>query len=74
MFPFTAADIRRILDKIGREVVVPATDEFPYEIVSRRSQGYHEDPEISKLQAKLSIMLQVASEREPRSEVKEEEG
>jgi len=60
----TVADIHRILDKIGRKVVVPATDEFPYEIVSRGSQGYHEDPEIGKLQAKLSIMLQMASERE----------
>ena len=56
----TEEDIRLILDKIGREVAVPSTDEFPFDIVSCRSQGYHSDPVIGKLQAKLSIMLQMA--------------
>ena len=58
----TDDDIRLIFDKIGREVVVPATDEFPYEIITRRSQGYHSDPAIGKLQDKLSIMLQMTGE------------
>ena len=64
----TVADIRLIFDKIGREVVVPFTVDFPYEIVSPRSQGYHKDPAISKLQAKLSIMLQMASDSEERED------
>ncbi len=60
----TTDDLQIIFDKIGREVVIPATAEFPYEVVSARSQGYHSDPEIGKLQAKLSIMLQMAGEKE----------
>jgi hypothetical protein len=67
----TVEDIRLIFDKIGREVVVPSTVEFPYEIVSARSQGYHADPAIGKLQAKLSIMLQMASAEQ---EMEEREG
>ena len=69
----SSKEIRLIFDKIGREVLRPASDEFPYEIVSRRSQGYHSDPEIGKLQAKLSIMLQMATQTEERAAGKEEE-
>ena len=65
----TVEDLQLIFDKIGREVVVPSTADFPYEIVSRRSHGYHNDPVISKLQAKLSIMLQMAGEEEGRESV-----
>ena len=36
----TADEIRLILDKVGREVVVPYTPSFRYEIVSPSSQGY----------------------------------
>lgn len=60
----TVSDIRFILDKIGREVVVKSTGFFGFDIVSPQSYGYSKDPEISKLQSKLSIMLQVASEKE----------
>ena len=64
MMPLTSEDIRLIFDKIGREVVAPATDEFPFEVVTRRSVGYHTDPVIGRLQAKLGMMLQVAADRE----------
>ena len=57
-------DIILLLDKLGRKVVVDATSDFPYEVVTRGSSGYHEDPKISKLQAKLSIMLEAAGQRE----------
>jgi hypothetical protein len=42
----------------------PATAEFPYEIVTSHSTGYHSDPVIGKLQAKLGIMLQMAADEE----------
>ena len=61
MGQLTEREIRLILDKIGREVVVPATDDFNFDIVSTSSFGYNKDPEIGKLQAKLSILLQIAS-------------
>lgn len=54
----TSDDYRLILDKIGREVVVESNDDFKYEVVTRQAQGYHSDPEIAKLQGKLSIMLE----------------
>ncbi len=68
-------EILLILDKIGREVVVPSTEDFRYEVVSARSSGYHpsigasghpishKDPEISRLQDKLLTMLSVAIEK-----------
>ena len=57
----TADEIRMILDKIGREVVVEATKDFPFEVIMRGSQGYHSDEKVSALQVKLSIMLGAAS-------------
>ena len=56
-----ADEICMILDKIGREVVVEATQDFPFEVITRGSQGYHSDEKISALQVKLSIMLEAAS-------------
>jgi hypothetical protein len=67
MMPLTSEDIRIIFDKIGRETLVHATDEFPFDIVSIRSQGYHSDPVIGRLQAKLGMMLQVAADREEKA-------
>jgi hypothetical protein len=67
MMPLTSADIRILFDKVGREVVAPSTDEFPFEVVSCRSQGYHSDPVIGRLQAKLGMMLQVAVDREEKA-------
>lgn len=57
----TADEIRMILDKIGREVVVEATQDFPFEVITPRSQGYHSDGKVSSVQTKLSIMLEAAS-------------
>lgn len=69
MSRLTVADIRLILDKIGREVVVKSTGFFGFDIVSpQRSFGYSKDPEISKLQSKLSLMLVDASEREEKAQ------
>lgn len=65
----TAEDIRLIFDKIGREVVVPSSDDFPYEIITSRSQGYHSDPVVGKLQAKLGMMLQMTADKEERDTV-----
>lgn len=64
MHRLTADDIRLILDKIGREVVVSSVGGFGFDIVSSRSLEYSGDPAIGRLQAKLSIMLQVAEEKE----------
>ena len=70
----TVADIRFILDKIGREVVVKSTGFFGFDIVSPKTYGYSKDPVISKLQSKLSIMLVDASEREEKGQIDEEKG
>lgn len=57
----TAEDIRLILDKIGRAVVVKATRDFNFDIIMPYSHGYHSDKEIAVLQGKLSIMLEMAT-------------
>ncbi len=57
----TEEEIRLILDRIGRKVVVKSSDNFPFDIVEPRSQGYSDDPDISHLQTKLSMMLRVAA-------------
>jgi hypothetical protein len=64
MMSLTSEDIRLILDKIGREVVVSSIGGFGFDIVSSRSSGNSGDPAIGRLQAKLSIMLQDATLRE----------
>jgi hypothetical protein len=61
--PLTSADIRLLLEKLGEETVVEPNDAFPFR-VSRRGQGYSTDPKIGALQAKLSIMLEMAHRRE----------
>jgi hypothetical protein len=59
----SSEDILLIMDKLGREVVVEESDDFRFEITKRRS-GWSDDLKIGKLQAKLSIMLEVARNRE----------
>lgn len=54
-------NIRLILERIGEETVVKPSENFPYR-VSRRGMGYSQDSEIGPLQAKLSIMLEMAEE------------
>ena len=56
----TVAEIRLILEKLGVEKVAAFDG---YEVV-RRGFGYSDDPQIGALQAKLSILLQVAAQRE----------
>ena len=53
----TKSDIRLILEKLSETTVVAPTKEFPYR-VSCQQRGYSADPQIGKLQAKLSIMLE----------------
>ena len=57
----TVDDIQLILDKIGRETVVHSSDSFKFDVVTQSARGYHSDPKIGALQAKLSMMLEVAS-------------
>jgi hypothetical protein len=57
----TKEDIYLIMKAIGEETVVKPTDKFPYR-VSREGRGYSSDPKIGALQAKLSIMLEMARE------------
>lgn len=58
----TADEIQLIMSLLAKVVVVPRTKDFPYEVV-RDVPGYSDDPKIGKLQAKLSIMLEVARKR-----------
>lgn len=53
----TKQEILKILDIIGRKVIVAPSDEFPYYVTAATSFGYSEDKEVAGLQAKLSIML-----------------
>jgi hypothetical protein len=59
----TVAEIHLLLEKLGEEVVLEPNERFPYRVTLKGS-GYSTDPKISALQAKLSIMLEVASRRE----------
>ncbi len=58
----TKEEILMILERIGEETVAFPTKSFPYRI-SRPGRGYSDDPKIGPLQAKLSVMLEVASKR-----------
>ena len=55
----TQDEIREILDRLSWRVVVEKRADFPYRVVQDGS-GYSDDPDTSRLQAKLSIMLEVA--------------
>ncbi len=57
----TKKQIHLLLDRLSEQTVVEPTKEFPYRI-SVKGRGYSEDKEIGKLQAKLSIMLEMASD------------
>ena len=58
----TADEIRLIMTKLRREVVVAErAGSFPYEITQRRASGWSDDPEIASLEAKLSMMLEAAT-------------
>ena len=55
----TKEEIRLILEYLSEVSVVEPSPAFPYR-VSQTKRGYSSDPAISKLQAKLSMMLEVA--------------
>lgn len=57
--PLTKDDIYFILQLVGEETVVEPSESFPYR-VSRRGHGWSQDKERGALQAKLSIMLEMA--------------
>lgn len=64
MIPGLAAeDYRLLLELLAEETVVRPTKEFPYR-VSQRGVGYSSDPQKGKIQAALSIALEVAAKRE----------
>jgi len=54
----TSKEILFLLDLLGRREVIGESKEFPYSVTVRQP-GYH-DGDQGKLQAKLSIMLEVA--------------
>lgn len=56
----TKDDIIFILNAIGERTVVKPTKEFPYRI-SCEAGGYSDDKRVGALQAKLSIMLEMAT-------------
>ena len=55
-------DIRYLLDELSHEVVVEPSEMFPYRI-SRMGHGYSKDKQRGRIQAALSIMLEVAMTR-----------
>lgn len=63
----TSTEIKHVLDLLSQEVVVSPNKDFNFTISTRRF-GYAPDSFTSNLQAKLSILLQVASMREAEDE------
>jgi hypothetical protein len=55
----TREDILLILDRLGDKTVVEPSQQFPYR-VSCKTPGYSDDKKVGALQAKLSIMLEIA--------------
>ncbi len=53
-------EIQQLLEELSWATVVENVDGFPYRI-QQRGHGYSTDKAIGSLQAKLSIMLQVAT-------------
>lgn len=55
----TRDDILLILERLAEKTVVEPSDAFPYR-VSHKASGYSDDKKARTLQAKLSIMLEMA--------------
>ena len=64
MFGLPAEDIRFLLELLNEETVVEPTSAFPFRISKRSGIGYSADPQVGRIQAGLSIALQVEAERE----------
>lgn len=58
-----AEDIRLLLKLVGEETVVEPSKKFPYR-VSKKVFGYSDDPQRGRVQAALSMMLEMASKKE----------
>jgi hypothetical protein len=58
----SADDYRLLLDLLAEETVVEPSKEFPFR-VSRKAFGYSNDAQKGRIQAALSIALEVASKR-----------
>jgi hypothetical protein len=58
----TAKEIRIILNVLSERTIIEPTLEFPYRVTQHQT-GYSDNDVISKLQGKLSIMLEVAAGR-----------
>lgn len=56
-------EILFLLKLLGEETVQEPTEKFPFRI-SREGRGYSSDKKVGSLQAKLSIMLEMASGKE----------
>lgn len=63
--PLSSEDILFIMKRIGEKTVQEPTKDFPYRI-SCEGRGYSDDPKVSALQAKLSILLEMAHAKESR--------
>lgn len=57
-----ADDYRLLLELLAEETVVEPSKKFPYRI-SRRGSGWSDDAQKGRIQAALSIALEVASKR-----------
>jgi hypothetical protein len=60
----TRDEILLLLGLLSEETVVEPNPKFPYRVSRRRVTGYSDIPVVGRLQAKLSIMLEVAAKRE----------
>lgn len=54
----TKSEILKIMELLQLEII----NEVRGVVLAERTQGYSKDPEIGGLQAKLSIMLEIANE------------
>lgn len=59
----SADDYRLLLELLAEETVVEPSESFPYRI-SKRAFGYSKDKQRGRIQAALSIALEVASKRD----------
>ena len=57
----TRDEILFILELLSEKTVVESTQKFPYRI-SCKGSGYSDDKRASRLQAKLSILLEMADQ------------
>jgi hypothetical protein len=59
----TSREIRMLLEALRTKEITLKVEQGKISSEVRKLSGYSEDPEVGALQAKLSIMLEVASKR-----------